>query len=569
MINKELEEILDEEFSKEIRINYINFNIYLNKVKNEQTKKILEILNKIFIFNENSEKDTLAITVFNDEEYNIMEKLVEETKYDMLKAKIYYILFINNKKQKYIEKFIQAYFETVKQTYDVEHWVVCNDYLTFLIELIIKFNKDTQLIIDFIDEKIIDSINNKGYAMCSSLVENIIRIKNDNEKYIIYLDEIIKQTSRSDFYITDSAFKLKLNIYRKKQQKRDETIKELAELYEQLGDECGFEKFYNAIDNYEKAILQYKKIKRQDDKVEKILRKLEPLKKEITKNLSTFKQKIDTTKIKQISKTMLEDVNTMEEKIILFGLNSEFIKKSKLKDTTIKRSKASITSMLFGETHIDKEGKTIIKIPPLDINNIDENVLKLHMNRTLITDIEFMANSYLIDFMRSIKQDEKFCLDNVKFLVNDNFMIPEDRKEIIALGIFLMLNEDYYAGLHILVPQIENLFRVIAKGCGAIVTTFEDDLTEKAKTLTSIFDVKELVECYDEDILFTFKAILNERSGANLRNLIAHGIYDRNQSYSGIVKYFLGIVIRMCYMYSKYCLDIGEQIVKKDILKHK
>ena len=52
--------------------------------------------------------------------------------------------------------------------------------------------------------------------------------------------------------------------------------------------------------------------------------------------------------------------------------------------------------------------------------------------------------------------------------------------------------------------------------------------------LSSIFELPELNDCYDKNIIFTFKGLLNENTGANLRNLIAHGILDEREATSGV-----------------------------------
>jgi len=65
----------------------------------------------------------------------------------------------------------------------------------------------------------------------------------------------------------------------------------------------------------------------------------------------------------------------------------------------------------------------------------------------------------------------------------------------------------------------------------------------------------ELKDCYDNDILFLFKVLLNEQSRANIRNEISHGIMEENRGNSGIVKYFLCAIIRLLTYTSKECYD--------------
>lgn len=42
------------------------------------------------------------------------------------------------------------------------------------------------------------------------------------------------------------------------------------------------------------------------------------------------------------------------------------------------------------------------------------------------------------------------------------------------------------------------------------------------------------MDCYDNDILFLFKTLLNEQSEANIRNEIAHGIIGEASASSGM-----------------------------------
>lgn len=78
--------------------------------------------------------------------------------------------------------------------------------------------------------------------------------------------------------------------------------------------------------------------------------------------------------------------------------------------------------------------------------------------------------------------------------------------------------------MHILAPQVENLFRNIAKEVGGLTVTLKDDGSSMEKVSSSILSLPELLDCYDNDILFTFRGLLNEQASANIRNEIAHGI---------------------------------------------
>lgn len=74
--------------------------------------------------------------------------------------------------------------------------------------------------------------------------------------------------------------------------------------------------------------------------------------------------------------------------------------------------------------------------------------------------------------------------------------------------------------------------------------------------MSSIFDLPELLDCYDNDILFLFKGLLNDQAGANIRNNIAHGILEDREGNSGASLYFIVSVIKLLSYTSTECFEI-------------
>lgn len=118
--------------------------------------------------------------------------------------------------------------------------------------------------------------------------------------------------------------------------------------------------------------------------------------------------------------------------------------------------------------------------------------------------------------------------------------------------------------MHILAPQVENLFRDIAQGAGGITVTLEKDGTSMEKVLSSILSLPELMDCYDNDILFIFRGLLNERAGANIRNEIAHGIISESACSTGACLYFGVAVIKLLSLTS----SPYYQILKNSVITY-
>ena len=149
-------------------------------------------------------------------------------------------------------------------------------------------------------------------------------------------------------------------------------------------------------------------------------------------------------------------------------------------------------------------------------------------------------------------------------------------KDIVELKLSLLNTELIpIADMHILAPQVENLFRNIAKEVGGLTVTLKDDGSSMEKVLSSILSLPELLDCYDNDILFTFRGLLNEQAGANIRNEIAHGIISEYACSTGVCLYFGVAVIKLLSLTSVSCYQILKnskklkhfEVPKKDALK--
>ena len=98
--------------------------------------------------------------------------------------------------------------------------------------------------------------------------------------------------------------------------------------------------------------------------------------------------------------------------------------------------------------------------------------------------------------------------------------------------------------------------------CGGLTITLENDGSSNEKVLRSIFNTPELLECYDNDILFTFQGLLNEKAGANIRNEIAHGILDEDVCSSGAYLYFGVATIKLLSFSSRQFIEIFQNCTK-------
>lgn len=279
-----------------------------------------------------------------------------------------------------------------------------------------------------------------------------------------------------------------------------------------------------------------------------------------------FTKKIDIKGVIENLKINMDGL-TFEESILRLTQMLVFEKYEDIKERVIKRYNENPIAHLFEKKLINAEGQTVLVLPPLDIHNPEKNLkfLKLHMYQNALEQQKLLGDIWIKNALSLLR--EKFVIDDskMKFLVKDNLIIPDGRERIFQSGLYMFINGDYYEAIHILAPQVEKLFRNIAREVGGLTITLESDGSSLEKVLSSVFSLPEMLDCYDNDILFTFRGLLNERAGANIRNEIAHGIMDEYTCSTGACLYLGVAVIKLLSLTSHSCYQIFKNSEK---LKH-
>ena len=396
----------------------------------------------------------------------------------------------------------------------------------------------------------------KGYDVSPFLpaLENIISFNSDN------------------VLIVEQAYELKTQcLYKlKKQEDVISNNLSLAKYYVDFAEKTVQRDIQGAMrvgTFFQKAITLYRN-NGEPQQAESTHKRLVEIQKEIPKVMSSFSLQLDID-IKDVLDNIKVNIEglTFEESIIRLTQMVVFDKQEAIKNRVIEECKQFPLSHMFETDLINAQGQTILALPPLDIHNPaqDQKLLELHMHQNALKDQQIIGDIWLKNMLCLIR--DRFVIDNsmIEFLVKDNAIIPEGREWIFQSAIGMFLRGEFYEAMHILAPQTENLFRNIAKEVGGLTVTLENDGSSMEKVLSSIFNLPEILDCYDNDILFTFKGLLNEQAGANIRNKVAHGMIGEEACSSGACLYFGVAVIKLLTYTSVTCHKIFSNSEK---LKH-
>ena len=309
-------------------------------------------------------------------------------------------------------------------------------------------------------------------------------------------------------------------------------------------------------DYLEKAIKLYRESGKKD-LAEKTFLVKNNIQKKIINELSTISVKVKTPPELIKMTDNLKNIS-LSEAIIELSKITNFYSKDFIKKEMLNHYRNSFSGNLISKKLINSEGEKLSTLTPLNINNPEENkeLLKLHLWKYMFDYIEFDANLIIKPFLNAIRNSYSFKMEDLIFIVSNNPVIPPNREDIVLTGIYYFLSGNYYEALHILAPQTEAIFRYIACLLGANILTLEKDGSSKKKVLSSIFEIKELRDGYDNNILFIFEGLMNSEFGGNIRNRIAHGIMEQEEASSGKALFFGSAVIKLLSFTSNKCREI-------------
>lgn len=296
---------------------------------------------------------------------------------------------------------------------------------------------------------------------------------------------------------------------------------------------------------------------KETQQAEKIQKQIVQLQSKIPQTMGVIQRSYDVSNLYEYMLDCFDGLS-FQEALLRLTQFTIFRKKDDVKKAVLNELKENPLPHLFGKTFTNSTGQTILTLAPLDMHNpeSDQKLLSAHMHQQLLKYENIDGDLFLKRALGIIRNNYDFRPDDLDCLILDNPIIPQGRERIFRSAIYMALQGQEYEAIHILSAQVENLFRSLAKELGALTVTLENDGTSKEKVLTSVFDLPELIDAYDNDILFLFEGLLNDQAGANIRNNVAHGLLIEPSAKSGACIYFICAVIRLLSYTSSECTKL-------------
>jgi hypothetical protein len=156
------------------------------------------------------------------------------------------------------------------------------------------------------------------------------------------------------------------------------------------------------------------------------------------------------------------------------------------------------------------------------------------------------AQGWVVPALQQILMEHPVRESDFEPIVRDNFFVPSAREPIFRRGLYAGLTTDFLIASHLLIPQLENSFRVIL-GRNRVITTKIENGVEREMYLHEFLYMPEFARIFGDDLTFELRGLLVEQASSNLRHGISHGLFDYEVFTSSDALYLWWVALRLCF----------------------
>lgn len=215
-----------------------------------------------------------------------------------------------------------------------------------------------------------------------------------------------------------------------------------------------------------------------------------------------------------------------------------------LKEDAVKEMQNSF-AWIFGGTHIDHDGMTVATVPAGIGIEDGENGVNIWsvMMRNIRVDHQLAVRGQILPAIDEIMTQYTTSDRALSTLFKDHPFIPPEHEYYFIKGITFGLQGDFLSASHILIPQIENSLRYIARINGEEPTRLHGDGSQERSSLKVLLEHEVIIKAFGVDIVGNMQALLIDKIYGDLRNQMSHGYVPAHHFLSDAPKYMWWLVL--------------------------
>lgn len=509
-----------------------------------------------------------------ENDLDILCSIIQITGSSYLRAKFSHIVWLISKDNRYGELAVSGYLDEYQKQFDPEHWVACYDQIRSAYHISSVMGNKSESFKQAraaINQKLTQMNGSDTSFLSLKLLGLIVKDapKEDLSKYdsiICILVEKNLNPSNNNANLADTTYSVLEKLYGRL--KKDAELKafkgKYANYYEvQAKSLAQGNNYFRAVFMLKKACTLYAGI--NQEKLLELRRLLEEWQKIALKDMHFHKFEIDLKPTYDAVEQLFDGLS-LSEAIVQFGRIVKIYHIEDVKKELLEKQEKYVFTSLFRSSLLNEQGQSVLELPSVRDSSDSENpdAIRKHMVRHVAEQRRLVDTLPIRIAFQLLQKFGPITEEALDFLVRDNAIIPDNRAEIIQQGLCMALNGNLYAAMHLLQPQTENIFRNLVKICGDTVTFLKEDGSEEYKPLSSLFKSEKLLECYDEDLIFTFQSIMDDPAGENFRNLNGHGLLEPEVGNSAASLYFVSLLIFLLSLYGANTRSIRTDLAKRE-----
>lgn len=185
------------------------------------------------------------------------------------------------------------------------------------------------------------------------------------------------------------------------------------------------------------------------------------------------------------------------------------------------------------------------------MNENIQNNIRPELIRKISDYIQLNESQLSVEIQRLERQNKISVTGVISFL--GNFEIVEDTSfRLISCGISRHFKRDYVSSVHILVPQIETILRLVLVHKNIISAT---EFSQKNRSINetllhTLLRQSKVREFLGESLSTYLEVKFTEQLGLNLRNRVSHGLLDSVHDCNHLVSFSLIVTLIILLMKS-------------------
>lgn len=465
----------------------------------------------------------------------IMSLLAAKTENVYFKATCSESLYLLLHSKHYGEAALSSYLALAKSAMNDSNNLIATKYIVGVCRIYTKVNTADFDFASFLNETLeYTKANARKTGFLSVNIINALFACRQYREYIISAAEFL-----ASYYEKEEMYNIEIgilntlkNLYGEAKQKDliTATTKRLALAYEHLGDQKDIShiaRISQAIDAYKSARKEWSSLNSEDD-LKRVMLKLEKRQKQFADSMLTIRTKpIDISEAVEQMKVHIESASLVEAiRFLVYGL-FDLENKGEIEEK-LKRDSGNYSFLtLLTKGYIDKNGRTVGIVP--SIQEATENDMEIICRDYARTNYTISVDAFVQRYLHMMNQKFELNESTLRFIVDNNIFVPQDRQGAFLKGLVAGFNFDYLTSMSVLMPQVENAIREMARKLDILTDKFDNEGIQEYLSLGSIINRLEDSELLEEDMIFNLRLFYAGELGYDMRNNVAHGLLSDDE----------------------------------------